>query len=112
MLDRDFNSLDAQGEVCAAYVLSQKNEEWAELSDRYDDGGFSGGTMDRPGLKQLLSDVEAARIQPAVWLAPDISVTILERRRPANLTTKILRSMPNLPLDWQDQRKNLGLPHQ
>lgn len=61
-LEQDFNSLDAQREACAAYILSQKHEGWAELSDRYDDGGFSGGSMDRPGLKQLLTDVEAGRI--------------------------------------------------
>ena len=61
-LEQDFNSLDAQREACAAYVLSQKHEGWAELSDRYDDGGFSGGTMDRPGLGQLLKDVAAGRI--------------------------------------------------
>lgn len=61
-LEQDFNSLDAQREACAAYVLSQKQEGWAELSDSYDDGGFSGGSMDRPGLKQLLKDVQAGRI--------------------------------------------------
>ena len=61
-LEQDFNSLDAQHEACAAYILSQKHEGWAELSDRYDDGGFSGGSMDRPGLKMLLKDVEAGRI--------------------------------------------------
>ena len=61
-LEQDFNSLDAQSEACAAYILSQKHEGWAELSDRYDDGGFSGGSMDRPGLKMLLKDVEAGRI--------------------------------------------------
>jgi len=61
-LEQDFNSLDAQREACGAYVLSQKHEGWAELSDCYDDGGFSGGSMDRPGLEQLLMDVEAGRI--------------------------------------------------
>ena len=61
-LEQDFNSLDAQREACAAYILSQKHEGSAELSDRYDDGGFSGGSMDRPGLRQLLADVEAGRI--------------------------------------------------
>ena len=60
-LEQDFNSLDAQREACAAYIVSQKHEGWAELSDRYDDGGFSGGTMDRPGLKQLLMDVSSKR---------------------------------------------------
>lgn len=61
-LEQDFNSLDAQREACAAYILSQKHEGWAEFSDRYDDGGFSGGSMDRPGLKMLLKDVKAGRI--------------------------------------------------
>ena len=45
-LEQSFNSLDAQREACAAYILSQKHEGWAELSDRYDDGGFSGGSME------------------------------------------------------------------
>ncbi len=49
-LEQSFNSLDAQREACAAYVLSQRHEGWMELSGQYDDGGFSGGSMDRPGL--------------------------------------------------------------
>ena len=65
-LEQDFNSLDAQREACAAYILSQKHEGWVALSDRYDDGGFSGGSMDRPGLAQLLTDVEAGRIDVIV----------------------------------------------
>ena len=65
-LEQDFNSLDAQREACAAYILSQKHEGWAELSDRYDDGGFSGGSMDRPGLTQLLNDVEVGRVDVIV----------------------------------------------
>lgn len=65
-LEQDFNSLDAQREACGAYVLSQKHEGWAELSDRYDDGGFSGGSMDRPGLIKLLNDVEAGRVDVIV----------------------------------------------
>ena len=65
-LEQSFNSLDAQREACAAYILSQKHEGWAELSDRYDDGGFSGGTMSRPGLQQLLEDVRAGRIDVIV----------------------------------------------
>jgi site-specific DNA recombinase len=65
-LEQSFNSLDAQREACAAYILSQKHEGWAELSDRYDDGGFSGGSMERPGLQQLLEDVRAGRIDVIV----------------------------------------------
>ncbi|MBY0558594.1 recombinase family protein [Hyphomicrobium sp.] len=65
-LDQDFNSLDAQREACAAYVASQKHEGWVELPDRYDDGGFSGGTMERPGLKQLLANVQGKRVDVIV----------------------------------------------
>lgn len=65
-LEQNFNSLDAQREACAAYVLSQKHEVWSELADRYDDGGFSGGSMERPGLKQLLEDVRAGRVDVIV----------------------------------------------
>lgn len=61
-LDQDFNSLDAQRESAEAYVLSQKNEGWVALRDRYDDGGFTGANMDRPALQQLLADVEAGKV--------------------------------------------------
>ncbi|MEE9590125.1 MAG: recombinase family protein, partial [Hyphomicrobiaceae bacterium] len=65
-LEQDFNSLDAQREACAAYVASQKHEGWVEIPDRYDDGGFSGGNMERPGLKQLMSDIRAKRVDVIV----------------------------------------------
>jgi len=61
-LEQEFNSLDAQFEACAAYALSQRHEGWTLIKDRYDDGGFSGGNMDRPGLKRLLADVEAGKV--------------------------------------------------
>jgi len=61
-LEQEFNSLDAQYEACAAYALSQRHEGWTLLEDRYDDGGFSGGNMERPGLKRLLADIAAGRI--------------------------------------------------
>jgi len=65
-LDQSFNSLDAQREACAAYILSQQHEGWQELPDRYDDGGFSGGSMDRPALAALLGDIRAGRIDTVV----------------------------------------------
>ena len=65
-LDQDFNSLDAQREACAAYVASQKLEGWHALTDRYDDGGFSGGTMERPGLQRLLVNIRAKRVDTIV----------------------------------------------
>jgi site-specific DNA recombinase len=65
-LDMEFNSLDAQHEACGAYVASQKPEGWVALRDRYDDGGFSGGTLDRPGLQRLLADIEAGLVDVVV----------------------------------------------
>jgi site-specific DNA recombinase len=65
-LDQDFNSLDAQREACAAYVKSQKAEGWKALPALYDDGGFSGGTMERPALKRLMADIAAGRIDIVV----------------------------------------------
>jgi site-specific DNA recombinase len=65
-LDMDFNSLDAQWESCEAYILSQRAEGWSLVGDRYDDGGFSGGTLERPALKRLLADVEARKIDVIV----------------------------------------------
>jgi site-specific DNA recombinase len=61
-LDQAFNSLDAQREACAAYVKSQAGEGWKVLPTLYDDGGYSGGTMERPALRQLLVDIESGRI--------------------------------------------------
>ncbi len=61
-LDQEYNSLDAQFDACSAYVLSQRHEGWTLLPDRYDDGGFSGGNMARPGLKRLLADVAAGKV--------------------------------------------------
>ena len=65
-LDMEFNSLDAQREACEAYVASQRSEGWATIRGRYDDGGFSGGTLERPALKQLLADIEAGLIDVIV----------------------------------------------
>ena len=61
-LDMDFNSLEAQREACEAYVASQRAEGWVLVPDHYDDGGISGGTLERPALKRLLADIEAERL--------------------------------------------------
>ena len=65
-LDQDFNSLDAQYEACAAYIASQKHEGWKMLPMRHDDGGISGGTLERPGLQQLMADIDAGRFDMVV----------------------------------------------
>ena len=65
-LEQAFNSLDAQREACEAFIISQKHEGWTVLPTLYDDGGFSGGTMDRPALKLLLSDIGAGKVDVVV----------------------------------------------
>ena len=65
-LEQAFNSLDAQRESGEAYVAAQRHEGWACLPDRYDDGGFSGGTIERPALRRLLSDIEAGKVDCVV----------------------------------------------
>ena len=65
-LEQSFNSLDAQREACEAYILSQRHEGWQVLTTRYDDGGFSGGSMVRPALQALMQDIEAGKIDSIV----------------------------------------------
>jgi DNA invertase Pin-like site-specific DNA recombinase len=65
-LDKEFNSLDAQRECAEAYIKSQTQEGWHCVPDRYDDGGFTGGNMDRPALRQLLADIEAGKVNCVV----------------------------------------------
>jgi site-specific DNA recombinase len=65
-LEQEFNSLDAQSESCHAYITSQKAEGWSAVKTTYDDGGYSGGNMDRPGLKKLMDDIQAGKIHIVV----------------------------------------------
>jgi DNA invertase Pin-like site-specific DNA recombinase len=65
-LDQSFNSLDAQREACASFIASQKHEGWTALPAIYDDGGFSGGSMDRPALQRLLADAENGSVDVVV----------------------------------------------
>src|SRR5262245_53128002 len=61
-LDQEFNWLDAQRQACAAFIANQKHEGWTTLSELYDDGGFSGATMERPAFQRLLADVGEGKI--------------------------------------------------
>jgi DNA invertase Pin-like site-specific DNA recombinase len=65
-LDMEFNSLDAQRESCEAYITSQRSEGWVLAPDRYDDGGVSGGTLERPALRRLMADIERGLVDVVV----------------------------------------------
>jgi site-specific DNA recombinase len=65
-LDQEFNSLDAQREACEAYIVSQRAEGWTLVPDRYDDGGISGATLERPALRRLLAEIERNRVDVVV----------------------------------------------
>lgn len=70
-LEQEFNSLDAQRESGEAYIASQRHEGWTCLDTRYDDGGFTGGNMDRPALRRLLADIEAGKVDAVVTYKVD-----------------------------------------
>ena len=65
-LDKEFNSLHAQREACEAYIASQRSEGWVLVRDQYDDGGISGGTLERPGLQRLVEDIEDGLVDVVV----------------------------------------------
>jgi DNA invertase Pin-like site-specific DNA recombinase len=66
-LEQEFNSLQAQREACDAFINSQRHEGWVRVPKAYDDGGFSGATIDRPALQQLLADLTAERVDIVVY---------------------------------------------
>src|SRR6516225_5798486 len=81
-LEQEFNSLDAQREAAEAFIRSQTGEGWTCLPDRYDDGGFTGGNMDRPALKRLLADIEAGKVDCVVIYKVDrLSRSLLDFAR-------------------------------
>jgi site-specific DNA recombinase len=81
-LEQEFNSLHAQREAAEAFILSQRQEGWLALSDRYDDGGFTGGNMERPAVRKLMSAIEAGRIDCVVVYKVDrLSRSLLDFAR-------------------------------
>jgi site-specific DNA recombinase len=81
-LDQAFNSLDAQREAGEAFILSQRQEGWSALPDRYDDGGFTGGNMERPALRKLMTAIQAGRVDCVVVYKVDrLSRSLLDFAR-------------------------------
>ena len=81
-LEQEFNSLDAQRDSAEAFIASQKNEGWVALPDRYDDGGFSGGNLERPAMARLLGDIAAGRVDCVVVYKVDrLSRSLLDFSR-------------------------------
>src|SRR6516164_6186239 len=81
-LQLEFNSLDAQRESAEAFIASQQHEGWTCLPDRYDDGGFTGGNTDRPGLQRLLADIDSGRVDCVVVYKVDrLSRSLLDFAR-------------------------------
>ena len=79
-LDQSFNSIDAQKEAGHAFIKSQSHEGWIAVADDYDDGGFSGGNMDRPGIKRLMADVAAGKVDfILVYTGPVLVVVLMQR---------------------------------
>jgi site-specific DNA recombinase len=126
-LDMEFNSLDAQREACEAYVASQKAEGWLLVPDRYDDGGFSGGTLERPALQRLMADIESKRVDVVVVYKIDRlsrslmdfarlvevfdrnSVTFVSVTQSSNTTTSMGRLTLNILLSFAEfEREVIG----
>ena len=81
-LEQEFNSLDAQRESAEAYITSQQHEGWTCLPDRYDDGGFTGGNMERPAVQRLLADIQVGKVQCVVVYKVDrLSRSLLDFAR-------------------------------
>lgn len=125
-LEKDFNTLEAQRESASAYIASQKSEGWIELVDQYDDGGFSGGTLERPALKRLIEDVESGYVDIVVVYKIDrISrslsdfcklvevfekhkVTFVSVTQSFNTTTSMGRLILNILLSFAQFERELG----
>ncbi len=125
-LDMDYNSLDAQRDACHAYISSQKSERWVALRDSYDDGGFSGGTLNRPGVQRLLEDVREGLIDvivvykidrlsrsladfsKLVELFDEHKVTFVSVTQSFNTTTSMGRLTLNILLSFAQFERELG----
>jgi site-specific DNA recombinase len=125
-LDMAFNSLDAQRDACEAYVASQRGEGWILVADHYDDGGFSGGTLERPALQRLLVDIRAGKVDCVVVYKIDRltralmdfsklvevfekhGVTFVSVTQSFNTTTSMGRLTLNMMLSFAQFERELG----
>lgn len=125
-LEQEFNSLDAQRDAGLAYIQSQRSEGWIAVPDRYEDGGISGGTLERPALKRLLADIEAGRIDSVVVYKVDRltraltdfaklielfdrhSVTFVSVTQSFNTTTSMGRLTLNVLLSFAQYERELA----
>jgi DNA invertase Pin-like site-specific DNA recombinase len=126
-LDMEFNSLDAQRDACEAYITSQRSEGWVLVPDRYDDGGVSGGALERPALRRMLADIERGLIDVIVCYKIDRpsralmdfaklvevfdanSVTFVSVTQSFNTTTSMGRLTLNILLSFaQFERELIG----
>ena len=122
-LEQDFNSLHAQREAAEAYVTSQAQEGWRVVRERFADGGFSGGSLDRPALQRLLTAMDGSSLDqiavregcttrhvaktiPLAFLAPDLVQALIEARLPRGFSTKRIGAPE---LEWARQWERLGV---
>lgn len=100
-LEQEFNSLDAQRESAEAYIKSQQHEGWTCLPDRYDDGGFTGGNIDRPALRRLMADIDAGRVDCVIVYKVDrLSRSLLDFAQLMGKFDKRLVIVTLKALDW------------
>ena len=111
-LEQEFNSLDAQREVCAAYVASQKAESWVLLPTVYEDAGISGGTLERPGLQRLLADIDAAGHLHCLLSNPLLSTPAASGTRGVSTRASIHRSLLRSSGTRSRRSYRQGLPNQ
>ncbi|WP_411288496.1 recombinase family protein [Phenylobacterium sp.] len=111
-LEQSFNSLHAQREACEAYIRSQAGEGWAAIPDHYDDGGYSGGAMDRPALRQLLAEVAAKRVDVVVVYKVDRLTRFLPDSADFKAKVALKGEVPDGPADRRFMQPGAPRDHQ
>jgi len=114
-LEQEFNSLAAQCEACEAFIRSQRNEGWVLAKNRYDDGGLSGGNMERPALQGLLADIRAGRIDIVVYKVDRLTRSLADFARLVELFDAEAVSFVSVTQQFNTTssmgRLTLNLPH-